>query len=726
MKWTLLFLFAVMVSVATMPSRVSAASPVDTCKDLHRRGKLAEAQTCFKGLLSRPDAFLRAEGNWGLQQWQEANTEFRTADKNGPSALVKTEWGNLMLDHYQPEDAAQLFAEALETDPNYVTAYLGMARVAAQRYDKKAPDFAQQALQHDPKLYQAHELLAYLALEDSNTKLATEEAQKAVAISGEALDGMAVLASIDWLDDKMPSPWMERILKVNPAYGEAYATGGHFFEINRRYELAIDYYRKALRLNDTLWSARSQLAENLLRVGNETEAKVQFDRCYEAHYRDAVTKNSLALLDSLNNFETFKTPTTELMLNKKESALLRPYIEPELQRAMATYDRKYHMKLPGPVRLEVYPNHDDFIVRTLGLPGQGGLLGVTFGLVVAMDSPSARPPGSFTWASTMWHELSHVYILTATHHLVPRWFTEGLAVHEEGAASPDWADRLTPEIILALQKKQLLPVLDLDRGFIRPDYPTQVQVSYYQAGQICDFISQKWGDDALLGMVHSYAERQETADAIQNNLHESAAAFDKEFNAWLEKKTGVTVQHFDEWQKGMKSAAVSLKDGKADAAIQEVNAVRGYFPDSGYDLMAEAYLAKNDRAAAIRALETYRNSGGTNVDTLKKLAKLQQDAGNSKQAELTLQTLNYIYPQDEDTHQRLGGLLLASDASGAIREYRAVLALKPGDTAESHYNLAKALQAAHQTNEAKDQVVQALEAAPGFKPAQQLLLQLSQ
>ena len=77
------------------------------------------------------------------------------------------------------------------------------------------------------------------------------------------------------------------------------------------------------------------------------------------------------------------------------------------------------------MRLEVYPNHDDFIVRTLGLPGQGGLLGVTFGLVVAMDSPSARPPGDFNWASTMWHELSHVYILTATHHLVPRWFTEG-------------------------------------------------------------------------------------------------------------------------------------------------------------------------------------------------------------------------------------------------------------------------------------------------------------
>jgi len=524
---------------------------------------------------------------------------------------------------------------------------------------------------------------------------------------------------------------MERILKINPAYGEAYATGAHFFEINRRYELAIDYYRKALELNGKLWAARSQLGQNLLRVGNETEAKTQFDRCYEAHYRDAITKNSLQLLDSLGNFETFKTPTTELMLNKKESALLRPYIEAELQRAITTYDRKYKMKLTGPVRLEVYPNHEDFIVRTMGLPGQGGLLGVTFGLVVAMDSPSARSPGSFNWASTMWHELSHVYILTATHHLVPRWFTEGLAVHEEGAASPDWGDRLSPEIIMALQKKQLLPVLELDRGFVHPEYPTQVQVSYYQAGQICDFISQKWGDDALLGIVHSYAMRQTTEEAIQNNLHESAAAFDKEFAAWLEKKTSVTVQHFDEWKKGLKSAYDSLKEGKTDAAIQQGKSIYDYYPDyvegdSVYELIMQAYIGKNDKAAAIRELESYRDHGGTKVATLKQLAKLEQEAGNAKQAQLTLRKLNYIYPQDEEIHQRLGGLLLGGDPNNAVREYRAVLALQPGDKAESHYDLAKALQAAHQTSEAKDQVVLALEAAPSFKPAQQLLLQLSQ
>ena len=68
------------------------------------------------------------------------------------------------------------------------------------------------------------------------------------------------------------------------------------------------------------------------------------------------------------------------------------------------------MKLTGPVQVEVYPDHEDFAVRTMGMPGLGAL-GVTFGQVVAMDSPSARKPGDFNWGSTLWHEMSHVYIL---------------------------------------------------------------------------------------------------------------------------------------------------------------------------------------------------------------------------------------------------------------------------------------------------------------------------
>ena len=81
-------------------------------------------------------------------------------------------------------------------------------------------------------------------------------------------------------------------------------------------------------------------------------------------------------------------------------------------------------------------------------------------------------------------------MLTATNHRVPRWFTEGMAVHEETAASPDWGDRLDPERSGAIKDKKLLPIAELDRGFVRPDIRQQVIVSYFQAGQICDYIKE--------------------------------------------------------------------------------------------------------------------------------------------------------------------------------------------------------------------------------------------
>jgi tetratricopeptide (TPR) repeat protein len=717
-----------LLSAALCISATASAAEVNDCRAMQYHGQTREATACFARLTHAPDSLSRAEGLLGLKQYDASNEEFRIAFKEQPkSAEVRYQWGLLYQEHYQPGEAAKLFEEALELDPNYARAYLGLARVAGLGYDKKALDLAEEALKRDPKLYQAHELLAYLALEDSDTKQAEGESQAALNISSDALDAMAVLASIDWLNGKSQSEWMDRILKINPEYGQAYATGAHFFTINRRYISAVEYERKALALCPDLWSERSELGLNLLRLGHTEEARKQLEQCFEAHWRDAQTTNALKLLDTLGQYQTFETATTELMLNKKEAALLRPYIEPELQKAIATYEHKYKMKLPGKVRLEVYPNHDDFVVRTLGLPGQGGLLGVTFGTVVAMDSPSARAPGEFNWASTMWHELSHVYILTATNHLVPRWFTEGLSMHEEGAAKPEWGDRMTPEIVSAIKNKRLLPVLDLDKGFIRPEYPTQVVVSYYEAGKICDYISQKWGDDAILGMVDSYAARKTTAEAIQDNLHESPDAFNREFQTWLDQQTAETVRHFDDWKKFM----AAKPPASIDEQITHLNEIRNDYPsytgpDSAYESLAQIYLQKGDKPAAIDVLEIYRKLGGTSVATLKKLARLQQAAGKTTQAEQTYTDLTYIYPEDEELHRAFGNLLLARDeASRAVREFSAVLSLKPADAAESHYDLAKALNAAHRTNEAKDQVVLALEAAPDFKPAQQLLLQLN-
>ncbi len=295
--------------------------------------------------------------------------------------------------------------------------------------------------------------MANLALEDSDTKKAVAEADAAIKLSPDALDAMAIHAAVEILADRRPMRGSTKFAQVNPTYGEAYALVAHHLVFNRRYDDGVAYYRKAIALDPQLWSARSELGINLMRLGQEDEPRQQLEMCYNNGYRDAATVNSLRLLDSYKNFVVFKDDTTILKLHKNEADLLHPYFEEVLKRAIATYEKKYKMKLPGPVQVEVYPDHEDFAVRTLGMPGLGAL-GVTFGEVVAMDSPSGRKPGDFHWASTLWHEMSHVFILTATNHRVPRWFTEGLAVHEETEANPEWGDRITPDILVAINDKK--------------------------------------------------------------------------------------------------------------------------------------------------------------------------------------------------------------------------------------------------------------------------------
>ncbi len=60
-------------------------------------------------------------------------------------------------------------------------------------------------------------------------------------------------------------------------------------------------------------------------------------------------------------------------------------------------------------------------------------------------------------------------------------------------------------------------------------------------------------NDALLGMVHSFAELKTTPEAIQANLHESPEQFDKDYAAWLDKRIGSTVANFDKWRVELKA-----------------------------------------------------------------------------------------------------------------------------------------------------------------------------
>ena len=276
-------------------------------------------------------------------------------------------------------------------------AYLGMAQVETEGFSQGAVEAAQKAAELDPKLYEAHEQLAYLALEDNDEETRRQGSrQGARRFRGEALDAMAIHASIDLLHDKNDTPWIDRILKINPAYGEAYSTAGHFYVINRRYDEGIQVVPQGAGTESApVGSARA--------VGRQPDAPGQGRRSPPAtrsnattpNYKSYETVNSLRLLDSYKDFVTFKTPTTILRLHKKEAELLRPYFESEMKRDIAAYSEKYQMKLKGPVQVEVYPDHEDFAVRTMGMPGLGAL-GVTFNSRDRHGQPVRPPAGKLS------------------------------------------------------------------------------------------------------------------------------------------------------------------------------------------------------------------------------------------------------------------------------------------------------------------------------------------
>ena len=252
-------------------------------------------------------------------------------------------------------------------------------------------------------------------------------------------------------------------------------------------------------MDPELWSAHADLGVNLMRQGADREGRKHFEMAYQGDAFNPKTTNWLRLLDSMKNFETssnkddvlLKTPEELeasvgkpeiiLQLHSKEAAVLRPYVMELVEEGIELFANKYGFHPKQPIRIEMYPDHDDFAVRTMGMPGLG-LLGVTFGYVVAMDSPSGRPPGSFHWGTTLWHELAHVFTLEATEHLVPRWYSEGISMYEEWQAHPGWGERISTDFLAAMKEDKLLPIAELDKGFVRPRYQSQVAVSYFSSG----------------------------------------------------------------------------------------------------------------------------------------------------------------------------------------------------------------------------------------------------
>ena len=287
-------------------------------------------------------------------------------------------------------------------------------------------------------------------------------------------------------------------------------------------------------------------------------------------------------------------------------------------------------------------------------------------------------------------------------------------------------------VAMAGSDKHLLGIAEIDRGFVHPTYPEQVVVSYYEAGKIIDYIVKRWGDAKLIDMIQAFAKNTPTVDVIREQLKIEPEAFDKDFLADLKAQSGKTIAGFENWSKQMRELNLAVKEDKAPADLltkaHELEEMYPEYVESGnaYVLAANACLKKGDKACAMAEFAKYSKIGGRDLDSMEQYSSLLAEAGNKKEAAAALGRMIYVFPLDSGLHEKLGNLYLdTANTKDAVREFQVLVALNPGDKAGSHYNLAKALKADGQTDKAREEAITALEAAPEYRPAQKLLLEVS-
>ena len=719
----------------TVDYDIARSPDLRACDAQLYRGRAEQATECYTEVFTTArNNMVRGQAALGLGDLNAANVLYRAVLQRDPaSVLTRVAWGKLFLQTHQYDEALKLFREALQADPSNEAAKLGMARVYVDRFEGAARKLVGEVLAGNDQVIEAHLLLAKMNLEEGKYDAVDKDLDRAQAIAEKQqwppLEIFTLRAALDVAQGGDGQRWVKRALEYNPSYGSVYETIAHMETMRRRYREAAELLKLAVQVEPTLASAHAELGNNLLRLGQVAEGQRHLAQAYEGDPYSVTTVNTLRLLDRFGEFRDIDTGPMVLRLHRSEADVLRPYVEELAKASIDTFSKRYRFTPKQPITIEFYPNHDDFAVRIGGLPGIG-LLGVTFGYLLAMDSPSGRARGEFHWGSTLWHEMAHVFTLEATDHHVPRWLSEGISVFEEWRTGPTPGVVVTPDIIAAFADGKFLKIEELDGGFIRPTYANQVQVSYTQAGLTCLFIEERYGFDKLVAMLEQFKRDVPVSTAVKGALNMSTADFDRAFDAFVKERYAKILPKTKEWQEFYEAAVNAAERGDWQAVIEPARQSIELYAEhiaagSPYLLLAKAYEQTGQRDQALRVLQDYRRAGGWDPDALRKLADELRAAKRFDEAIEVWSAVNYSDPLHADTHVLLGEALLASNRAGeAAREYQALLGLDTHDKAAAYFGLARARRQLGELTAARRNVLQALEQAPHFKAAQELLLEM--
>ena len=727
------------------------------------------------------------------------------------------------------EDARQVlelfYDRVRKANPKYAEVYIASAELALEKHDHK---LAAEMLETASKLTSTDPRIPYLlsrAYSDSDSQKATKFLRQALEMNPRHVDSLllAVDNQIDAENYSTAEEILTEALAVNLFHPNAWAyhaviahLKGHFegesvlrdlalsnwstnphvdhligLKLSRKYRFAeaAEYQRNALQLRADFLPAKFQLAQDFLRLGKDAEGWEMAHQVRAEDEYNVVAFNLVSLHDRMKNYATLENDAFILRMDQRES---RIYGDDALQLLQTAYDvlcEKYDVEIDGKVVVEIFPQQKDFAIRTFGLPGGAGYLGVCFGRVITANSPASQGTTPSNWHSVLWHEFCHVVTLEKTKNKMPRWLSEGISVYEERQRDTTWGEHLTLQYRDMILAGQLTPVSELSSAFLQPESPTHLQFAYYQSSMVVEYLIDNYGfetllrvlDDLAIGIdantslqryVGSMKELEDGFDVFAKKLANDMApklSFAKPKNPGENRElplripldpsrirsndetTDETVEEDSEPKESSDepTSLVEFSDDRpnyfelhrqADRLIATANL------DRAKELLEETVsLFPNDRSgnsALVKLSSVHKRMQNNDEerDALRAIADLESDAldifkrlieseANIENWEAVMKTATRylaVQPLQPTPHEWIVRAGTELDRPKVVADaLKALMEMNPLDPAKAHFDLAKVYWDIGQAEQAKRQVLMALEFAPRYRAAQKLLLEIA-
>lgn len=694
--------------------------------------------------LGKTALLLGQEPRWVLEFFFDPG---RQADPPVREAILAA--GDLALDKEDFAVAGASFLEGLSRfgeDPDFL---FGLADSLHHSDPEETVGLLERALAINPRHVPSLLLLADHAINAEEYRLAEETLDKVLEVNGDHPGAWAYRAVIAHLESDFEGEREARQRglkhwKTNPAVDHLI---GRKLSQKYRFQEGADYQRAAMRLDPGWTKAQLQLAQDLLRLGQEEEGWQWAARSHEKDGYNQTAYNLLTLKTTLDKYAVLENDSFLVRMPAEEAPIFGDEVLELLEEAKAALCDKYGVTLERRVILELFGHQKHFAVRTFGMPHNPGFLGVCFGNVITANSPSTQSGHPSNWRAVLWHEFCHVVTLTMTRNRMPRWISEGISVYEEVQKDSSWGQSMTPAYRRRILDGRLAPVSELSAAFMKAASGEDMQFAYYESSLAVRYLVETYGVEALIGVLQDLGDGVSINEALAKNtvpidqLDEQFAAYAKALAAGLgeglnwdvpeDSLDGVPIETAlamspDNYYLLLRRAKERVAEKQWEEALDPLRKILSRYPlqpgnGEAPRLLAQCYRELEDVENERRILRQIAETDHEAPDIYLRLVRMDAEAERWERVHENLVRLFAVNPFRPQLYRHWAqcGEALGQDVQ-AIRAWEKLLCLEPPDLANVHYQVARLL---HQNGKerARGHVLRALEEAPRFRDAYRLL-----